>query len=274
MIIIAGFTAGCTDNPFFKDDEITSRSIKGRVALNDSHTPDEIYVWLGGFNVGTRTNSVGDFELSYPLPAEQGSGSGLSDEFTLYFYVVDYYIDSLKILFVEGEIADGQSKIGKDGQLSEEVLLRKLVYLNTAVDPLVVESNSSQVFLITMTMQTDNLEAWVTMKSKSIEKVYYQTGLYIVHDESRAVMDQVDIPGYTLTNYAIKDSLTVWNIGFYQDISSYPAGEYRIVPYLLIQQPGIPDGLVGSIDANPRDFTPDYLDLPFKRNGGNFTVIE
>lgn len=271
IIITSGF--GCTKNPFFKDNEITNRSLKGRVTLSDSSIPDNIYVWLNGFNMGTRTNSNGDYELTYPPSSEQGSGSGISEELTLYFYVADYALDSLKILFINGEIASGQGHINEDGQIPAEVVLKKLVYFDIEVDPLTVTMNATQTFFVTITMQTDSNNAWINMMSIVTNKHYYQTGIFIVHEESGSMMSKVDQPGYTPTDYLIGDTLIIWNIGFYHNISNFPAGNYQMVPYIIVKQPGIPADLLNSISPDLLAFGPDYLKLPFKRMGGKFIII-
>ena len=107
-----------------------------------------------------------------------------------------------------------------------------------------------------------------------IDKVYYKTGIFIVHEESANIVSLVDQPDYTPTDYLIGDTLIFWTIGFYQDTSNFPAGNYQMVPYILVKQSGIPADLLTSLGDNVYEFHQDYLNLPFKRSGGNFTIIE
>ena len=60
----------------------------------------------------------------------------------------------------------------------------------------------------------------------------------------------------------------------YFNINNYSVGNYQMVPFLLVKQPGIPDDLLANLGDNVYEFHQDYLNLPFKRSDENFTSIE
>lgn len=53
-----------------------------------------------------------------------------------------------------------------------------------------------------------------------------------------------------------------------------PAGKYLFIPYILVKRDDLPDDLVNSIALNTLAFGPNYLKLPFKRDGGAFEIKE
>ena len=60
----------------------------------------------------------------------------------------------------------------------------------------------------------------------------------------------------------------------YFNINNYSVGNYQMVPYTIVKQPEIPDDLLKSLGDNVSEFHQDYLNLPFKRSGEIFTIIE
>ena len=68
--------SGCTGSPF-SDNEIPqeTRRITGKVEISDNtHSPEGVYVWLGGFDIGTFTDQDGEFEITLPSTAQNSGG--------------------------------------------------------------------------------------------------------------------------------------------------------------------------------------------------------
>ena len=81
----------CTENPFDNEDKILANSIMGKVELSDQQSPDNVHVWFKAFNISTRTDENGNFELKLPTETKQ-SGGGLDGIYSLYFYVANYVV--------------------------------------------------------------------------------------------------------------------------------------------------------------------------------------
>jgi hypothetical protein len=60
---------------------------------------------------------------------------------------------------------------------------------------------------------------------------------------------------------------------FLQNQISFSLGVYEAIPYLLIEGKTLPPGLIQSLGANVLELGPDYLKIPFQREGGMFEVI-
>ncbi|MGH7453116.1 MAG: hypothetical protein ACRENG_17335, partial [bacterium] len=54
--------------------------------------------------------------------------------------------------------------------------------------------------------------------------------------------------------------------------SELPPGEYEIIPYFLIQHDNMPAGLLPSLGQNVEEISPEFLKIPFKREGGRFVI--
>ena len=77
--ITLSYLIDCSENPLFKDEDISSggSDIKGKVSLNDNSPPDNVFIWLEGFNISTYSDSQGNFLLQLP-PASNQPGGGIN----------------------------------------------------------------------------------------------------------------------------------------------------------------------------------------------------
>jgi hypothetical protein len=58
------------------------------------------------------------------------------------------------------------------------------------------------------------------------------------------------------------------------NLSEFSAGKYEVIPYLLVINPLVPQGLFESIGTNVQNFGTNYLKIPFKRSGGQLEIVE
>lgn len=267
--------AGCTENPFFQEDEITNRSIRGQVELMHNDSPDDVYVWLSGFEIGCRTDENGSFNLKFPSGDLQSGNGGVNEELALYFFMADYVLDSLTVLFVNGEIAPGQYSVDKSGLLKKPIEMQKLLHSSTTIDPSVVMPDSQQVFSITTVLQADNDKvAKINSLTKVVSKVYNHTGFLFKNLNTGSIQTIYTLPGYDPTDWYVgADTLTVRETDYIVINSiDFPAGEYEVIHYTTVIQDGIPPALLQSLGEHATELHPDYLNYPFKRTGGYFTV--
>src|SRR5262245_34856858 len=129
LLVVVAFAAhqACTSNPF-GNEEIKRPDYKiigGRLALEDNTTPDDIYVWLGGTAISTRTDRNGDFQLSLP-PSGNNGAIASGGVFDLYFYVANYRLSSAKIVVQNDGFLFGEADLDAGGRLLGTRHLEKL----------------------------------------------------------------------------------------------------------------------------------------------------
>jgi hypothetical protein len=263
----------CTSNPLFKEDQIKSEQLSGQILLNDETTPDNIYVWLEGFNLGTLTDSQGRFSLSIPSPETRGLGSNFNGEVNLYFYVANYYIDSTTIIFANGKLLEDQAAIDSVGELSTTMTLRKIASVVTFAAQTLTNPNVLK-FYITLTSCDYNIKVYSLRELlKHPQTGFIRTGIIIESLENSQLIIFIDRPeSFLWGDVLLAAEPQEWRYDINLEIFALPAGHYRIVPYLLFPQNGIPDDLLESISGTVEKFDKDYLLLPIKREGGDFEI--
>ena len=138
----------CTGNPF-SDDEISpgNRQISGKVEVSGNQNPEGVYVWLEGFNIGTRTDEQGCFQLTLPMPASQGgSAEGVAGAFNLYYYVANFNLESTRVLTRNGSFVYSQGDINSKGELNNPKFLFQNLQIRTRVTPSSLSSDDFQLW--------------------------------------------------------------------------------------------------------------------------------
>jgi len=145
----------CTKNPF-GSDEITpgNREISGKVVLSDDFNAEGVYIWLEGFDIGARSDANGEFKVSLPPAAAQGTPSGVTGSFNLYFYLANYGLKSITVVTRNGEFLFSQGEINKDGELNQPKELEKFLDINTVVEPASISTSYSGVVSVDVHLVT------------------------------------------------------------------------------------------------------------------------
>jgi len=273
LLLIWVLIFSCTSNPLFKEDQIKSEQISGQILLDDESTPDNIYVWLEGFELSTLTDSQGRFTISIPSPETRGLGSNFNGEVSLYFYVANYYIDSTKIIFANGKLLEDQAAIDSVGELTATRTLRKMASVEIFAGQSLPDSNVLK-FYITLTSFDYNIKVYSLRELlKYPQTGFIRTGFIIESLENSQLIIFIDRPeSFLWGDVLLAAAPQEWRYDVDLDIFDLPVGHYRIVPYLLFPQNGIPDALLESISSTVEKFNEDYLLLPMKREGGEFEI--
>lgn len=266
----------CTENPFF-DDKIKSRDtiIRGKVVLSDHSTPDEVYVWMEGFDFGTWTDDGGNFEIVLPPPDRQ-AGAGVTGTYKIYYYLANFKLDSSLIVIKNGEVQRLHGDLDENAELKQSKYLVKVLNIKTEIDPAIVTSDYSGP--IDMTLSLDPLidSVFVKFPNKS------QGPLAIVFlqkiSPEEDYFEILDVNGFALTADIISDSLTnvpkIWRAGFHLNANRLPKGKYKIIPYFLIEQGPVPFNLLNDFGQNITIPARDFINVPIKREGGELEVRE
>lgn len=263
--------SGCTWNPFGKD-EISGghRQISGTVQLHDGSSPEGAYVWFEGFNIGEYTDGTGRFKLVLPAESSHGASGGVSGIYSIYFYLANYQLDSALVVVQEGEFVYSRGDINKEGKLYVPKVMRRFLRIHTSVNPSSVSANytGNIEVEVTLTATIDSasvvvprsiggLLGAVLLKKSDSYDVFIHTS--VSHTESREVI----IAGKTPRT-----------IGMTFNLINKPLaqGPYEVIPYLLMAHEAIPKDLMESLGHDVKELGPDYLNIPFRREGGQFEV--
>ena len=260
----------CTSNPFGGGDEISQghREMRGTVELYDRADHEGIYVWLEGMEVGTKTDSRGDFVLELPASSPNMSLSGVFD---LYFYMANYTIDQASVVIRDGEFVYDTADLDREGTLNRLRRLRKFLDIETTVEPCSVKIDYSQNLQVNVSLLAP-VDTCTVILRHSVggslgaafirENVFGQVHIYQPYEvETHEKL----LIGRTRRTITMPISLVT---------KPLPPGVYEVIPYILIRHQPIPDGLMESLGTQVEKLTPEYLNIPFQREGGRLVIYK
>ena len=257
----------CTENPFSNSGnvETTRRTVRGMVQLNDQNSSEDIFVWLQEYDIYTRTNAEGEFELTLPPKASQAGGS-VTGVFNIFFYVVNYQLDSAKVVIRNGEFVYANADINESGRLKHPVVLEKLVDINVLVSPEKMKTCYNGMIQVNLVL---------TVETNPVKILgYYSTTGSLNGIIFRGVDDQPEDFAIKKVNSALARTV-VFEPGihsmttYYQhDYCSFPIGLYEIIPILWVEQDHVPDALLAHFNQDPIKLSKSYLEWPMRRNNG------
>jgi hypothetical protein len=260
----------CTENPF-GGDKITfgHREITGSVYLHDGGSAEGVYVWLSDFNVGTYTNKSGDFSITLPRESGQGSMGGLSGIYNVYFYLANYYLDSAQVVIRDGEFEYSRANINEDGRLTPSVELERFLRIRTSMEPPHIQAAYTGPIQVSVTLSSTDSVTVILPKSLS-----GTLGAVLVKRQDR---EEVSIYAAvqnlnTRIPILIGRSERTVSMNFNTLTSPLVPGDYMVVPYILIAHEWIPEELKESLGSDVEELCPNYLKMPFRREGGYFLV--
>lgn len=276
---------GCEENPVGGDEGISvaNRQITGTVRFDTNIEPANVYVWLDGFDLNTRTDRTGKFELVLPPSAAQGR-SGITGAFNLYYYMGNYTFASTEVFTKDGEFVYDTEEISADGQLREAVLLFQRLRIRTAVRPgsvsrsaiTVTGGKSDFVMAVDVTLQAARNDTVIVFFPATVES---RTGPLLFRN---TVTDQVTVLNSIVAEQVTSalDTVTAAQKVRTMEINLFPddlgVGEYEIIPYLLVDDVELPAGLRDELGLDVLLPGAPYLKIPFVRDGDQrvFTVDE
>ena len=234
------------------------------VSLSDGMTPDNVLVWLEGFDLPARTDQAGAFEMNLPVPAQQPN-NGLTGVFKLYFYVADYWLTYRDVIVLNGYVEDSRGSIGENGVLSEDVQLIKMLTLFTDLEPDKISEIYSGIIFCRFYLQatSDSVMVITRMDEEAV------TAAFIV-PQPNAVSELMQYEK-TPVNTSVQEIGTdeeIWIMRLELTQDDLREGDYEVVPYIVALQPLVPPGLMKHLGSKAQDFNVDFLNVPFKRQGG------
>jgi len=266
----------CTENPFF-DDTIKSqnRTIRGQIELNDRSTPDGVYIWFEGFDMGTYSDEKGNFQITLPAPANQ-AGEGVTGTYKLYYYLANFQLDSSFIVIKNGEIQGLHGDLNSRRELKQSKYLIKILKIKTEIEPAIVTEDYRGAINITLSLDPLIDSVFVKFPNKTEGPVAIVFLKKIFPEED--YFEILDVNGFALSASMVADSLTnvpkIWSAGFHLNADRLPKGQYQIIPYFLIEQGPLPYNLLNDFGININNPVQDFINVPIKREGGDFEIRE
>lgn len=261
----------CTKNPFTDGDEISTPLLRGRVTLNDGLNPDNVYIWLKVLDINTRTDSAGYYELEIPAASHQPTG-GLNGVFGLYFYVANYRIDSLQIVFVNGNV--------RDLRLKHNIELKKLLDINTNLPAFKHSVTDLDSFIVYFTVRA--VYDPITIEGCFSKPVWTRGPQFMAgflkridahQDTAFRVIYENPKKGSRYVTFDIPNSEVELHPFLCVDESDeVPPGEYEVIPFIVVRQEGLPPGLWSSLGEKVEYFDPVFLNIPMKVVNNRITV--
>jgi len=210
--------------------------------------------------------------LSFTLTWPSGF-SNVSGIFRLYFFVTNYQLDFVDVAVREGEFLYGQQGLNSRGDLRETVRLKQFLAVSADVSPETVTrvNNINVTMTFSLSLQTLSGVSTVVLPNTIpgfLSSVFFkntETGELFIFKGLSVTSEEEILVGKTPVIRQMNVTFTRINL---------PAGKYQFIPYILVKRDDLPEDLVNSIALNTLAFGPNYLKLPFKRDGGAFEIKE
>lgn len=271
LILIIALFISCTTNPFSKDEKAANNTllVKGKLLLSDSIVPDSIYVWLEEFDLGTFTDTNGEFKLSLP-PAQEQPGGGVTGVYNLYFYVANYEIQFVEVTVNEGMFLYDYGPIDKDGSLRSTILLQKLLNIKTEVSPHHIPADFHGYIYVSLTMNSIKTP---TKISAIIDPNDIVSGVFIrnLTKKSEFTSQYFMTSAHIETRYV--PTVPSISTSYYRyNTCEFPKGEYEIIPFIWVEQNNVPSEMIDDFTSDPGSMSLEYLNIPFKRENAIMKV--
>ena len=267
----------CTHNPFDSNDTITRKTniVTGNVSNTHLNPPDDVFVWLEGFNIGTWTDALGDFRIKIP-PREIQPGGGLSGSLKLFFYVSNYRLDFAEVVLHDGELEFSSGDFDDRGKMRRNKHLIKTLNIQTEISPNTIQENYSGFISVELILQAINDKDTVYVKYPNKAEGPLTVFFF---KKIKSVQDTLKIFENNLfennTSYVV-DSVSVvpkvWSTGFQFTPGFLNKGEYEIIPFFIISGQPVPVYLLKNIGEETDKPGIDFIKVPTTRKRGIFTV--
>ena len=258
---ICFFLFSCTRNPFWEDPNSIDRTLKGTVSLANSNYSHPILLWDNYSEVMSETDSVGNFLLKLSRVYNQTNlGSG---ELKLYFFALNYDLDSASVFLVEGLFSDNQTDFDGEGNLTKDILLRKKIDGEIIFNNELLSKDTLDLKFVFEIFEPLTMKSYVYIDPD----LECASGLYFynldneeatmynhssINDEGILIQDQLKY-----IDYEVGDAY-LWNYIVPMDRINLNPGRYIIKPYFLI----LGNNIENTSDLYSLEFDKNYLNIP------------
>ncbi|MFQ5823217.1 MAG: hypothetical protein ACE5IW_09860 [bacterium] len=265
---------GCTENPIGEVEvSAENREIRGKVQLGNNMSPASVYVWLEGFDIGTRTDEQGNFQITLPLPSSQGNPAGVTGAFNIYYFVANFNLDSTQVFTRNGFFVYSQGEVDGNGELNNPKTLFQNLRITTHVRPSSVsaadfESAADAAFILRVDVTLEATTDTVVVFFPALVNDTFGPLIFRNITTDDVVILQSAIAGLVESDLDTIDSVPVMRtMAIKMTLEDLPKGEYEVIPYLLIKNEDVPRLLIESLGENVEALGQGYLAMPFRREG-------
>jgi len=272
---------GCTSSPM-GDDEISlgARQLSGSVVLDDRKSSEGVYVWLDGFNLGDYTDAEGKFQVTLPPVSSQGTPGGVTGVFKLYAYIANYNLASTQMRTLNGVFLFGQDNITDRGELNAPLRLENFLRVSTVVRPASASIVAGDTVKVQVTLQRPALYQGGAIIARLLKLCVHGNcppetfGAILVRNVQSGETRLIQNPGATSRDLIQVETAPITHtMAFLPAEVNLSLGQYEAIPYLLLEHgEAVPMNLLQGIGTNVFEYGLDYLKIPFRREGGAFTV--
>jgi hypothetical protein len=264
----------CTESPFDGTVAPSPTKITGQVDLLDTLNDDKgVYVWLSGLNIGTYSDTTGAFSLELP----KNVSKDLNGTFTLYFYVANYNLNTAEILIRNGQFLYGFGALTAQGRIKDTIRMFKILDIKTIVDPPIVRRGYAGPIDMLVTLQA-TVDSVAVIFPKSVGGLV--GGIFFRNLQTGQIfIDIPDVGADTRETVMIGREPRSRRQIFQLDGTNFrelflPVGRYHVIPFFFVAHENLPRELLLSLGEHVEEPTTDYLKIPFRRQEGQFQVIE
>ena len=276
--VIVIFFVSCTSNPFGSDNNISNNTVIGNVELNDGLSPKNVFAWFKVFDISTRTDEEGHFELTLPPSGSQAAG-GLNGIYSLYFYMANYQLDSVQIVITNGNIQASSTGVKNNGELVEKVQLAKILSIKaTSNSDSFIDTNVDTIrFTFTVQAMEDVVDVSGEFSSPLfkgdpefmvgfVRKIDSQEdfcfGVFRENRTNRTINFRIELTATELLPLEITNKP-----------GTYTPGQYEVIPSLVIHQ-DLPAGLLERLNRNITGSCEKFYNVPLTVENNRFQVLK
>jgi hypothetical protein len=257
------------ENPF-SDDQIKgdNQTIHGKVTAIGAPSSANIYVWLDVIDVGTFTDSNGEFILKLPPKSTLNATGSVTGDFDLYFYTINYSLVKKKLVIRDGSFYYNNGDVDDTGRV-KNVSLVKTFNAETHASFKLPEQPGYQYGLSTtahFTAKSNNFEINIPNGSMIL-----LGGILIIDLESGEVYKHQLASGKNNDFIArLTSQEKIWS--FHPNVGEEIVlrRDYQIVPYIFPYYPDLPAGLLESLGISEYKVDEKYLNLLFDATFATF----
>jgi hypothetical protein len=275
FLLCLTFVIACEESPLGGEDRISAgnSSISGRVQLSNNGSPEDVYVWLEGFNIGTRTDTQGNFRMVLP-PAQTQGPSAVTGGFDLYYFMGNFDLKRTGVFVRNGGFIYSGEGLNEKGEITQPILLFHNLKISTRVQPTSVNTGNITVtagksdFFMRVDVVLQAVQDSVAVYFPGLIKSTFGPLLFRDTVTNDVTVLGSTIAGFVESNRAVigpAQSVRTMVVPLFPD--DLEQGDYEIIPYLLVEDPARPTKLIESLDFVLNDLSQAYLDIPFIREG-------
>lgn len=269
VFVVSLVVQTCTENPLFKEkiNTVDRKSINGRVTLQDSDNNSNIIVYLDGLDKITVTDNDGNFEIELS-EGEVQSNDNLTGLFKIYYYVANYKYEYSIVFINKGTFVYDLYNLDAKGKINKTISLKKIIDIETSISENSIAFNYKEDIFINMVL-TNYMDS-VSVTSNMIKENQFAS--VILKSENDEILINAGV-FYSVTSI-IKSTQTWFMILNWEQYGDpRKTGEFEIIPYIQINQEGLPDRLLRKIGKESTSFSTDFLKLPIRRTNPTLLIL-